>query len=181
MRKLITLILIFLMIGLSLVTFAYWGNNTFEDENTVLIGTGNEIEVNFSSEHDDKLLVPYIAKKGPNQVSEIISYYDVKYSSIPLTDMSLLISITNLMADNRKVSQDFLDIFIEWKIEESPWVVYDQSAPPSLYDSNTIRTINIRITVSFNLNNGPLNYRMIFQAGNGSVKYTVNFQALSTP
>lgn len=113
-NKIILIIfLILVLLSITVTSFAYWERLPIKDDVSVAIGLDRNIEIeNVVNFPEQKKLIPLGAVKGQNDVDSIVLIFNVYLDFVPVIDLKLSVIATNILIDNKQISNDIFKIDI---------------------------------------------------------------------
>lgn len=158
-RKIIIIILLLsLMITITFTSYAFWEDRVEFNDNIIPIGEERNVVVDVVAKTPtEQRLIPLGAVPGHDELDSITLLYYVFLDFIPVVDLTLTVSVTNVTIDNQSVSDELVNI-----------TVY---APE--YINHNISEVFINITIS-----EPQNENVYFDIINKDISFTLVFSAV---
>mgnify|MGYP000984406443 CR=1 FL=1 len=138
--------LIFLMLGLTFTSFAYWDQLTKTDDLVVTIGQGKEVNITATATvPSDKVLVPTGAIIGPHDVTSVNLQYTVELSQEVSSDLTL-----SVVASGVKIGEDIsaTETVPAYDAEAYASLVNIVISPETVSSLNSDSPVTVNVTVS---------------------------------
>ncbi len=155
-KKVLAVVAVALMLGGSVLAFAYWDNLQQEQSETLTIGNGVTLELAAVAEAPvGKVLVPAGVVMKANDVDEIVLTYNVKLDEAALTALDLDVVASNIQIGGSTVNAGLVSIVIELgapvvnNTDVLVTVTVSLNAPATVEVYNVIKNQDITFDLTF--------------------------------
>lgn len=158
-KKLLALLILFVVIGGSVSAFAYWDSLSVDETgNSVTLGHGVTLTLSSSTVDSTDNLVPSGVVMKTGDVTSIVFTYNVKLDEAVPTDLALTSTVSNVVVGDGTAALNALSI-------------------PVVSGSNTVNGTDVQVFVTVTLTEPTDQALYVALQNNAVITFDVNFTA----